>query len=569
MLNSSGPGGRRAISFNVFFVGGAVFAALLSVIALTQIAFPAPARHAMVVAENELAARAGMEILQHGGNAIDAACATALAVGVTNPGSCGIGGGGFMLIYVARTGQFFALDYRERAPFRASADMFLRNGHADEELARTGPLAVAVPGEIAGIEAALTRFGTMKFSAVAAPAIKLARDGFPLGDHMAAEIAHVAPKLARDPGLRAVFLNSDNSPPKPGQTISNKELAATLTRLGDQPAKNFYHGAIAHQIATFLQDKDGLLSAADLAQYQPVWRKPLNFPFQGYEVYTMPPPSSGGIVLEMLGMLEPGHLQGLGLNSPPYLARLIEVMRKGFIDRDAYGDPAYVHVPIATLLSPTHINEARRRAMHHNQPAIKPGVAAHDHGTSNLCVVDAEGNVVALTTTINTAFGAKLMIPQLGIILNNEMDDFGVAPGVSNVYGLVGERANAIAPGKRPLSSMAPSIVTRYGRPVLALGGSGGPTIITGVLQVALEVLDFHLRPTQAVDEPRIHDQGMPDVAMVENSMPDATVKGLQGMGYKVKVLRWFGAVNAIQISPEGRLRGAFDPRKDGGLASY
>ncbi|HTW89362.1 MAG TPA: gamma-glutamyltransferase, partial [Candidatus Binataceae bacterium] len=478
------------------------------------------------------------------------------------------GGGGFMLIYLARTGQFYALDYRERAPLRAHADMFLQGGHPNEALAQNGPLAVAVPGELAGIDAALKRFGTMKFAEVAAPAIHLAQDGFAASPHLAEEIAHMAPKLAGDPGLRAEFLNADGSPVRAGQILVNRALASTLKKMGNQPVADFYRGAVAAQIVSFMKERGGLISAEDLAAYQPIWRHPLNFSFQGYEVYTMPPPSSGGVVLEMLGMLEPGHLAGLGLDSPPYLARLTEVMREGFIDREEYGDPAYVHVPLATLLSPAHINEVRNRALHRN-PQRLPAEAAHDHGTSNLCVVDADGNVVALTTTINTVFGAKLMVPGAGIILNNEMDDFAVAPGVPNAYGLVGAQANAIAPGKRPLSSMTPTIVTLGARPVLTLGGSGGPTIITGVLQVSLNALDFHLAPPEAVAEPRIHEQATPDVVFVESTMPADTIKGLQGMGYKLKVRRFFGAINAIQIAPDGTLKGAFDERKGGGLADY
>ncbi len=547
-------------------VGAVVFSVSAIFLWFSWTALAVPVRHAMVVAESEPAARAGFEILERGGNAIDAACATALAVGVTNAGSCGIGGGGFMLIYLAKTGQFYALDYRERAPMAARADMFIKDGRPDEELARTGPLAAAVPGELAGIDAALKRFGTMKFSAVAAPAIKLARDGFPLSEHMAAEIAHMAPKIALDPGLRGVFLNPDHSPPHAGQIIRNSALASTLKRMGDDPVANFYHGAVGRQLAAFVKEHGGLITAEDLASYQPIWRKPLNFSFQGYEVYTMPPPSSGGVLLEMLGMLEPGHLVGLGLDSPPYLVRLIEVMRQGFIDRDEYGDPDYVHVPLQTLLSPAHINEARDRALHHRMQPL-PVQPARDHGTSNLCVADADGNVVVLTTTINTAFGAKLMVPGLGIILNNEMDDFAVAPGVPNAYGLVGAKANAIAPGKRPLSSMTPTIITRDARPVFALGGSGGPTIITGVLQVTLNALDFHLAPAEAIAEPRIHEQAAPDIVFAESTLPPATIKGLEAMGYKLKVIHFFSAVNALQIGSDGSIKGAFDQRKGGGVA--
>ncbi len=520
----------------------------------------------MVVSESELASKAGVKILQSGGNAVDAACATALAMCVTNPASCGIGGGGFMLIYMARKNEVSALDYRETAPAAASATMYIRDGHPDEDAARSGPLAIAVPGEIAGIRAALGRFGKLKFSAVAAPAIELARNGFPLNEHLAKEIEHAVPALARDPGLKAVFLNPDGTPRKQGDTIVEKDLAATLERLGDNPA-DFYRGSIATQIGMWLKSQGALVSDADLAAYQPVWRMPLERSYREFNVYAMPPPSSGGVVLEMLGMLEAGQLAGLGANTPPYLARLIEVMRQGFLDRDQYADPAFVRVPIDTLLSADHIKEARMRALHH-PPAPASVEAAHDHGTADLSVVDREGNVVTITTTINTPFGAKMMVAGLGIIMNDEMDDFAVAPGVPNAYKLVGAKANAIAPGKRPLSSMTPLIVTRKGVPVLTLGGSGGPTIVSGVLQVALDVLDFHLNPVQAVDTPRIHEQAAPDVVAAEAGVPEPTRGALARMGYKVVMVPSLGAVGAITIAPGG-LRGAFDPRKGGGASGY
>src|ERR1700684_3759196 len=272
----------------------------------------------------------------------------------------------------------------------------------------------------------------------------------------------------------------------------------------------------------------------------------------------MPPPSSGGVVLEMLGALGPGHLAGLGVNSPPYLARLIEVLRQGFIDREQYADPAFVGVEIQKLLSDTHILELRERALHGK--SAPPPAAAHDHGTSNLLVADKDGNVVALTTTINTVFGAKMSVPALGLILNDEMDDFSVAPGVANAYHLEGQLANQVRGGKRPLSSMTPIIVTKKGVPVMTAGGSGGPTIVSGVLQVALNILAFHLDATSAVVEPRIHEQAAPDVVLVEQAMPAATRSALEQMGYKLKVVPNLGAVGAITIAP-ANLRRAADSR--------
>ena len=520
----------------------------------------------MVVSESDDAAHAGLEILKSGGNAVDAAVATALAVGVTNPASCGIGGGGFMLIYRAKDRAFYALDYRETAPLKASPDMFLRNGKPVPELSQNGVLAAGVPGEIAGIDAALRRFGTMKFQQIAAPAVKLADGGFAVTPHLAGEIAFMAPKLKDDPGLREVFLKPDGSPAAAGDTIYEKKLAATLKRLGDDPVANFYHGDVAAQIAAFMKEHHGLIGSDDLASYRPQWRNPIRCAYRGYEVYAMPPPSSGGVVLEMLGALESGNIAGLGVDSPPYLARLIEVMRQGFIDRAQYADPSFVGVQIEHLLSDSHILELRDRALHKKSPPAPP--AAHDHGTTNLLVVDKDGNVVALTTTINTVFGAKMSVPSLGILLNDEMDDFSIAPGVPNAYHLEGERANEIRPGKRPLSSMTPIIVTKDGRPVMTTGGSGGPTIVSGVLQVTLNILDFHLDPASAVAEPRIHEQAAPDVVYVEEGLPAATRSALEQMGYKLKVVPARSATNAITMAP-GKIRGAFDPRKGGGALGY
>jgi gamma-glutamyltranspeptidase / glutathione hydrolase len=523
--------------------------------------------HGMVVSESEDAARAGAEILKQGGNAVDAAVATALAVGVTNPASCGIGGGGFMLIYMAKAHAFYALDYRETAPLLARPDMYMRNGKPDEELARDGILGVGVPGEIAGIDAALRRFGTMKFQQIAAPAEKLAGDGYVLNPHLAKEIAMLAPKLKSDPGLSEVFLKPDGSAPKAGDVIFAKNLAATLKSLGDDPVTDFYHGHVAAALAAFMKKHGGLITAIDLANYRPDWRSPIRGHYEGYEIYAMPPPSSGGVVLEMLEALDSGNLPGLGVNSPPYLARLIEVMRQGFIDRERYADPGFVRVDVERLLSDSNIQQLRERALH-PKTSPQPAEPAHDHGTSDLLVVDKDGNVVALTTTINTIFGAKVSVPALGIILNDEMDDFAVAPGVPNAYRLEGESANDIRGGKRPLSSMTPIIVTKNGAPVMTTGGSGGPTIISGVLQVALNILAFHLDATAAVGEPRIHEQAEPDVVIVEEAMPAATRSALEQMGYKLRVVPELGAVGAITIAP-ANLRGAADPRKGGGAVGY
>ncbi|MGO9057144.1 MAG: gamma-glutamyltransferase [Candidatus Binataceae bacterium] len=524
------------------------------------------AKHGMVAAEHPLAADAGVKILKAGGNAVDAAVATALAVGVANPSSCGIGGGGFMLIYIAKTHKVYALDFREKAPLGAKPSLYMRDGKPDEQLLRSGPLAIGVPGEVAGLRAALKRFGTMSFPRVAQPAIGLARNGFPCGEHLAMEISRTAPMLARDDGLRAVFLHPDGSPRKEGETITQTDLAAALQSLDDNPVENFYHGEIAAKLAGFVKSKGGVLDAGDLASYRAVWREPLHGDYRDYRIYSMPPPSAGGgMLLEALELLEPGKAPALGLNSPPYLARLIETMRQIFVDRAVYyGDPDFVHVPIGFLLSPERIGQIRSKAFGASPHVERP----RDHGTSHLCVVDHAGNIVSLTTTINTAFGAKMMVPGLGIILNNEMDDFALAPDIANVYGLKGAGPNAIAPGKRPLSSMTPTIVLKEGSPMLTLGGSGGPTITTATLQVLLNVVDFHLDTERAIRSPRIHDQDFPKTVFAEAALPAADRNALAEMGFQIKTVPMLGDEEAIEITGDG-YDGAGDPRKGGAALGY
>jgi gamma-glutamyltranspeptidase/glutathione hydrolase len=542
----------------------------MALVWLCIIAGPAGAvigKHGMVAAEHPLAADAGVKILKAGGNAIDAAAATALAVGVANPSSCGIGGGGFMLIYIAKTRKIYALDYREKAPAGVKQSLYIHDGKPDEDLLRSGPLAVAVPGEIAGLAAALKRFGKLGFAKDAQPAIELARNGFPCGDHLAREIERTAPSLAKDPGLKAVFLHPDGTPRKTGETITEASLAATLQSLGDHPVENFYRGKIAGQISGFIKERGGPLTGADLAAYQPVWRAPVHGGYRDYQVYSMPPPSAGGgMLLEALEILQGGKSSALGLNSPPYLARLIETMRQIFIDRAAYyGDPDFVHVPIGFLLSPQHIEEIRRKSL---GTVGGPKEGPRDHGTSHLCVVDREGNIVSLTTTINTPFGARMTVPGTGIILNDEMDDFALAPEVANVYGLTGAGPNSIVPGKRRLSSMTPTIILKDGSPVLTLGGSGGPTIVTATLQVLLNVLDFHLDPERAIRSPRIHDQNFPTTVLIEQAMPEEVRKALAEMGFQIKTLPMLGDEEAIAITADG-YDGAADPRKGGAALGY
>lgn len=527
----------------------------------------------MVAADHVLASQAGADILRRGGNAVDAAVATAFTLGVVNPSSAGIGGGGFMLIYLPRQQRAVALDYREVAPAAATRDMFVRDGRAIPELSRRGGLAVAVPGEVAGLATALQRYGTLPLATVMDAAIHYAQDGFPLGRHLEQEIAENTDELRREPLLAKNFLHADGTPLRAGETVRQPELAATLRRIAAAGPDAFYRGTIPAALAHSVQASGGILSIDDVNRYRPRWRTPLRGSYHGNRVFTMPPPSSGGgVLLEILGMLRKDDLPALGRDSPTYLHLLAEAMQHGFADRaQYYGDPDFVDVPLPRLLDAANVRALRHRI----DPATTldpnaygstlrgPKPAAPDHGTSHFSVMDGSGNAVACTATINTAFGAFVVAGDTGIILNNEMDDFSAQPGVPNIYGLVGAAANAVAPGKRPLSSMMPTIVTRHHVAVLALGGSGGPLIISATVQVLLNVLDFHLDATAAIAAPRVHDQWRPPVLAVEPEIPMLTRNLLAKHGHSVKEMSTMGAIQAVRMDA-GVFEGASDPRKGG-----
>ncbi len=536
----------------------------------------APARgawaaHGMVATEHRLASQAGVEILRRGGNAVDAAVAAAFAVCVVNPSSCGIGGGGFMLVYLSRERRVVALDYRETAPAAATTDMFVRDGQPVPELSRRGGLAVAVPGEVAGLSALLRRHGRLPLPTVLEPAIRYARDGFPIEAHLAGEIARLADAIRREPGLARNFLRADGAPREVGDVLRQPELARTLQRIAAGGASAFYGGEVAAAVAGAVQAAGGVLTEGDLRGYRPRWRQPLRLKYHGYDVITFPPPSSGGgAVLEVLGMLQHDDLRHLDPGAYAHL--LAEAMKHAFADRaEYYGDPDFTQVPLPRLLAPSNLAILRRRirpAATLPRSAYGSGTehraaAVPDAGTSHLSVMDEDGNAVACTTTINTAFGALLVAGETGIILNNEMDDFVAQPGKPNAYGLVGGAANAVAPRKRPLSSMSPTIVTTRGRPVLAVGGSGGPFIISGTLQVLLNVLEFGLDGRAAVAAPRLHDQWMPPVLAVERDLAASTRNALAAYGHNVKEVPSMGAVQIVRRHA-GVLEGASDPRKGG-----
>ena len=546
------------------------------------------ATHGAVASEHRLASAAGVEILQRGGNAVDAAVATALATGVVNPSSSGLGGGGFLVLWDAAKSRATSIDFRETAPRWAYDAMYIRaDGTLEAKASRDGALAIAVPGEARGLAMALERYGRLSFADVAAPAIRIAREGFAIEAHLAAQIASGRERLAADPELARVFLHADLAPKRKGELLKRPELAATLERLATVGVEDFYRGQIAADIAKSVAaaakrstppSPAQPLDQEDLAAYRPLERAPLLFRYRGRSIAAMAPPSSGGGVLtEILAVLGPynvAKLRGQGAAWPHLLG---DTMKAVFADRAAYyGDPAFTTVPLSRLLSPAHADQIRAKLNPKKavpSASFGPNAApASDAGTSNISVVDADGNAVALTTSVNTSFGSGVSVAGRDVILNNTMDDFSAQPGKPNNFGLVGSKANAIAPGKRPLSSMTPVVVTRDGQVELVLGGSGGPRIITATLQTMLGVIDLNLSVDAAVSAPRIHHQWMPEVLMVEDEISAQVRAELSRLGHRVVPLPGGVSVTAVGVSgtgPTRKLEASSDPRKGGVPAGY
>ncbi|GIW44605.1 MAG: gamma-glutamyltranspeptidase [Candidatus Binatia bacterium] len=576
-LVAQGIGGRPRQAMRRFteflLLVACILAARSSVEARAELA-----ARGMVAAEHPLAARAGAAILRQGGNAVDAAVATAFAVCVVNPSSCGIGGGGFFVYYRASDHKAFALDFRETAPAALRPEAFFSSGQADPRRSQRGGLAVGVPGEVAGLALAQQRFGTLPLKTVLQPAIQLARDGFPIGAHLAQEIAKHQDEIASQPALRRWFFRADGTPRKEGDLLQLPELAQTLAAIAQHGPDAFYRGAIAREIVRAVREAGGVMSLEDLANYRPKWRDPIAGDYRDFRILTMPPPSSGGgVILAALGILRSDDLPSMGQNSSGYLHLLAETMKHVFADRARYyGDPDFVTVPVARLLDPDLTASLRRRILatrtlppeqygSHLEPSASP---REDQGTAHLSVMDASGNAVACTTTINTAFGAMLVAGSTGVLLNNQMDDFALAPGTANAYGLIGGAANAVAPGKRPLSSMSPTIVLQGNRAVASLGGSGGPMIISGTLQVLLNLLAFGYDAERSVAAPRIHHQWEPAVLLVEPQIDPEVRRVLQQIGHVVKEVPMMGAIQIVRRTSSG-FEGAADPRKGGAASGW
>ncbi|MFT4570362.1 MAG: gamma-glutamyltranspeptidase/glutathione hydrolase [Hyphomicrobiaceae bacterium] len=533
--------------------------------------------HGAVAAEHSLASQAGIEILQAGGNAIDAAVAAILVTGVVNPSSSGLGGGGFMTVWIADPGTAHVLDYRESAPLSAHRDLYIRNGKADTQASKRGGLAVGVPGEPRGMEVALERWGTMSIAAVSAPAIRLADQGFAVQSHLARMIARSQEGLAANAELARVFLHKDGTPMLEGEILRRPNLAATLKVFAEHGAQPFYSGEISRDIANAVLGAGGKMRQRDLEGYEVVLREPLVSRFAGHRLFGMPPPSSGGgTIAAALAVLGGYDLRALGHGSASYQHLVAETLKAVFADRALwYGDPKYTYVPIQRLLGPKHINEIRSGIRSSSvAPADRWGRTDSpvDAGTTHISVVDAAGNAVAATTSVNTGFGAKLAVPGRDILLNNTMDDFSLQPGVPNAFGLVGSEANAVGSRKRPLSSMSPTIAVRDGRVRVVAGASGGPLIITSTLQTLLAMLVFDLSVEEAVAAPRIHHQWRPDILRVESGISAVVRASLERLGHSITEWPKQGSVQAVEVIGQGskrRVRASSDPRKGGVAAAY
>jgi gamma-glutamyltranspeptidase / glutathione hydrolase len=537
----------------------------------------------MVTSAHSLASEAGVTILKQGGNAIDAAVATTLAISVVEPFSAGIGGGGFLLYRQANTRTITALDFREKAPQAATQTMYLdAQGKVKPNASTDGYLAVAVPGTVAGLVAIHQRYGRRPWATLVQPAITLAEQGFTVRDPFTQATAQRLNFLKRNPAARAIFA-PNGQPLKSGTRLVQRDLGRTLRTIAQNP-NAFYTGTIATAIARDMQRNGGLVTTNDLKAYRPTWRSPVCGTFKRMEICSMPPPSSGGVhLIQLLNLWSGANFAQTPWHNPNALHFMAESMKIAYADRAIHlGDPRFFTVPVTALINPAYAALRRGEiSMSRTRPAASVKAASPEllqrylsqsesTETSHLNVVDQSRNAVSLTFTINLGFGAGVVAADTGIILNNEMDDFAIAPNTPNAFGLVGQQANAIAPGKIPLSSMTPTLVTENGRLKLAVGSPGGSTIITTVYQILLNTLNYNMDAGQAVAATRLHHQWLPNTLRVEKyGFDPLTLKALKTRGHEVVEQAPWGNANLIMMKPDNTLAGAADPRGEGAAVGY
>jgi gamma-glutamyltranspeptidase/glutathione hydrolase len=532
--------------------------------------------HGMVVAQERTAAQIGAEILKRGGNAVDAAVATGFAMAVTYPRAGNIGGGGFMIIHSADRHEDIAIDYRETAPAATTPTIFLGvDGKPDPDKSRKSALGIGVPGTPAGLALALEKYGSGKFTLaeLLRPAIDLARNGVVVSDDGADTLPDWHSWLARWPASAKIFSRPDGTSLQEGDRLVQEDLAKTLSAIAQQGADGFYQGSVANKLVKAIGDAGGIITLDDLKSYQAIIRTPMRGTYRGYDIIAMPEPSSGGVVLlEALNILEGFPMAEMKQGSAPSLHLLIEAMKRAYADRARYlGDPAFVKAPVETLISMAYAAKLRAginpdRATPWND--VTPASPLHEgDNTTHFSVVDDKGNAVSNTYTLNFSYGVGLVADGTGVLLNNELDDFTAAPGAPNAYGLVGFAANLPGPGKRPLSSMSPTIVLKDGKPVLVTGSPGGSRIISTVLQVIVNVLDYHMDIEDAVAAPRLHEQWLPDEVRIERGFADDVIAALKANGHTVVAPLGQTSANSIAVAGSG-LEGAPDPRTRGSAAA-
>ncbi|MFL6813538.1 MAG: gamma-glutamyltransferase [Bradyrhizobium sp.] len=534
------------------------------------------AEHGMVVAQEKTAAAIGAEVLRRGGNAVDAAVATGFAMAVSYPRAGNIGGGGFMLIHSADRHEDVAIDYRETAPAATTAGIFLGpDGKPDTAKSRDSALGIGVPGTVAGLTLALEKYGSGKFGLpdLLQPAIDLARKGIEVTDDTADTLPGWHRRLARWPASARIFSRADGTSMREGDRLVQSDLAATLSAIAEQGPRGFYEGAVAEKLVKAIGEAGGLMTPDDLKSYRAVIRAPVHGSYRGYDVLSMPQPSSGGVVLlETLNILEGFPMREMQQGSAPSLHLMIEAMKRGYADRARYlGDPDFVSAPVATLISKDYAAQQRASIdLDRATPwtdALSATPPREGSNTTHFSVADSQGNAVSNTYTLNFSYGVGLVAEGTGVLLNNELDDFTAAPGASNAYGLVGFEANLPGPGKRPLSSMSPTIVLKDNKPVLVTGSPGGSRIISTVLQVIVNVLDYQMDVAAAVAAPRLHHQWLPDEVRIERGFAEDTLAVLRAKGHKLAEPLGQTSANSIAFTEHGML-GAPDRRTRGAAAA-
>ena len=566
------------ISFLLFFICQQSFAAPPAILSKNAIYSPTVAKQAMVVTSDKIASEIGLQVLQQGGNAVDAAVTIGFTLAVTLPRAGNIGGGGFMLIHDAKTGNVVAVDYREKAPRNAHKDMYLdKAGNPDNQLSRFSHLAVGVPGTVAGLALALEKYGSLSLAQALQPAIKLAEKGFPMHHVLRDSLLRGEKRLKKSAETSRLFFKEDGSAYALGEQFVQPELASTLKQIAEQGVSAFYEGEIAKKIAADMAANNGLITLEDLKAYRPAIRQPIHGTYRGYDVYSMSPPSSGGVhIVQILNILEQFSIKEFGHNSQASLHVMAEAMKRAYADRSEYlGDTDFVNVPLKGLTSKAYAKSlATQIPLDKATPSksIAPAnpLPYESNETTHFSVIDKAGNAVANTYTLNFSFGSGLTAKGTGFLLNNEMDDFSAKAGVPNAYGLIGNAANAIAPEKRMLSSMSPTIVMHNQQPFLVTGSPGGSRIITTTLQVIMNVIDHGMNIQEAVNAPRVHHQWLPDEIRIEKGISIDTQRLLTSMGHTMVEKNPMGSAASILIDAATHTYyGAADPRRQGFAVGY